>query len=125
MKGISLEVILAVAYAVFLVIVSLILEWMGRSTHHRARGYRVRGFTFHEHLDAWECPQGEFLHRAATESTLPVVRYRARAAGCNACPLKSRCTDSDEGRQIEHSTEDWLDTEIGRFHRDCRWFCCV
>lgn len=114
---VHVEVLLACGYAVFLAATAAVLEWLGAHAHRRSQAYRLRGFTFHQHLDAWECPNGEYLHRAQTESTLPAARYRARAAGCNACPLKTLCTDSDEGREIVRETGDWVDTEVGRFHR--------
>jgi hypothetical protein len=117
MKGIHIEVILAASYAFFLLIVALILEWAAHNTHIRAKLYRHRGFRFHQHLDVWECPAGEHLHRRETDHVRRLVRYRARAEKCNSCALKVHCTDSDEGREVVHSAEDWMDTEVGRFHR--------
>ena len=117
MKGIHSEVILAASYAFFLLIVALILEWAARNTHIRAKLYRRRGFRFHQHLDVWECPAGEHLQRRETDHVRRLVRYRARAEKCNSCAMKVHCTDSDEGREVVHSTEDWMDTEVGRFHR--------
>lgn len=117
MKGIDIEVILAVAYALFLLITAVILERAAHQTHGRAKMYRHRGFRFHRHLDVWECPAGEHLQRRETDHVKRLVRYRARAEKCNSCVLKTACTDSSNGREIIHSTEDWLDTEIGRFHR--------
>ena len=109
--------ILACGYAAFLAATAALLEWMAGHAHRRSQSYRLRGFTFHQHLDAWECPNGEYLHRTRTESTLPAARYRARAEGCNACPRKTFCTDSDQGREIVREAGDWIDTEVGRFHR--------
>ncbi len=45
------------------------------------------------------------------------MRYRARAHVCNACPRKSRCTDSDRGREIVRPLDPWPHSEAGRFHR--------
>lgn len=111
------EVVLAVAYALFLLVAALILEGAARGTHGRAKMYRHRGFRFHRHLDVWECPAGEHLSRRETDQVRRLVRYRARAEKCNSCALKTACTDSGDGREIVHSAEDWLDTEVGRFHR--------
>lgn len=116
MIGIHFEVILAVAYALFLLVAALILEGAARGTQGRAKMYRHRGFRFHRHLDVWECPAGEHLSRRETDEAHRLVRYRARAEKCNSCALKAACTDSGDGREIVHSTEDWLDTEVGRFH---------
>lgn len=117
MTGIHIEVILAVTYALFLLVSALVLEWAARGTHGRAKLYRHRGFRFHRHLDVWECPAGEHLPRRETDHARRLVRYRARAEKCNSCALKAACTDSRDGREIVHSAEDWLDTEVGRFHR--------
>ena len=46
-----------------------------------------------------------------------LVRYRARAHVCNRCPLKERCTDSDQGREIVRPLDPWPHSEAGRFHR--------
>lgn len=108
---------MAAGYSLFLLAVAIILEWAARNTHRRAKLYRHRGFRFHQHLDVWECPTGEHLHRRDTDRELRLVRYRARAEKCNACVLKAHCTGSDEGREVVHSTEEWVDTEVGRFHR--------
>jgi hypothetical protein len=32
-----------------------------------------------------------------------VRTYRAPASACNTCPLKTRCTDSTQGRQVRRS----------------------
>jgi len=45
------------------------------------------------------------------------VLYRAPAAACNACPSKSACTDSGQGREIERSSLSELEHGIARFHR--------
>lgn len=117
MMGIHLEVILAVGYALFLLTAALILEGSARHTHGRAKMYRHRGFRFIQHLDVWECPAGEHLSRRETDEARRLVRYRAKAEKCNSCALKNLCTDSGEGREIVHSTQNWIDTEVGRFHR--------
>ena len=46
-----------------------------------------------------------------------VVRYRAPAHTCNACARKNDCTDSEHGREIIHSSESWIETQAGKFHR--------
>jgi len=117
MKGIHIQVLLAVSYSLFLLCVAFILELTARRTHWRAKMYRHRGFRYIRHLDVWECPVGEHLLRRMTDEVRHLVRYRARAEKCNSCGLKVHCTDSNEGREVVHSTEDWMDTEVGRFHR--------
>lgn len=111
------ETLLASGYALLLLLIAAGLEWMGRHSQRRAGQYHHRGFRFHKHADHWECPHGARLERAEIDNQLRVIRYRAPAHTCNGCPLKSRCTDSDSGREISVSLDPWLNTEIGRFHR--------
>ena len=113
----SAEAALAAAYAIFLVAVSLALDLAARHSHRRSGRYRTAGFLYRGDLDAWECPQGEFLRRIELDHSTRLVRYRARAAVCNACPAKAGCTDSDEGREIAQPLDPWPHSEAGRFHR--------
>ncbi len=45
-----------------------------------------------------------------------IARYRAPANTCNACMLKERRTDSDEGREITQQMDSWIGSELRRFH---------
>lgn len=111
------EPLLAIGYAMLLVLIAGGLEWMGRHSHRRAGQYQTRGFRFHKHADHWECPNGARLERAEIDNELRVIRYRAPARTCNGCAIKTRCTDSESGREISVSLEPWLSSAIGRFHR--------
>lgn len=111
------ETLLAVGYALFLIVAAIVLDLLARHTQHRAERYRTGGFSYSASVDAWECPEGEHLHRVETDHELRVVRYRARAHVCNSCRLKDNCTDSDEGREIIDSLDSWPHSEAGRFHR--------
>jgi hypothetical protein len=55
--------------------------------------------------------------RVAFDHEHRVSLYRASANTCNACSLKRLCTASDKGREIEHSPDSWLQSELARFHR--------
>src|SRR5262249_21596435 len=46
-----------------------------------------------------------------------LVRQRAPAHTCNARARKNNCTDSEHGREIIHSSESWIVTEVGKFYR--------
>jgi hypothetical protein len=46
-----------------------------------------------------------------------VVRYRAKPAVCNACPVKHSCTTSPHGRELTREIDPWPHSEAGRFHR--------
>jgi hypothetical protein len=111
------ETLLAAGYAVFLIATAIALDLLARHAQHRSERYRTGGFSYMAGTDAWECPEGERLHRVETDHELRVVRYRARAHVCNSCRLKDACTDSDEGREIASSLDSWPHSEAGRFHR--------
>ncbi len=117
MAPIHTEVLLAAGYATFLTAVALVIEAAARHTHRRSQRLPLTNFTYHAGLDVWECPAGERLLRCEPDYEHRIVRYRAPAHTCNACARKPSCTDSNSGREIVHSQLDWLETEVGRFHR--------
>ena len=118
MSSIHIEVLLASGYALFLVAVATCLEKLGRHTHQRSRQYQTAGFTYHRHINVWECPAGQYLKLWAFDSQRQVAQYRAEAKSCNSCALKRNCTDSDDGRTLDHHPLDsWLQSEVRRFHR--------
>jgi hypothetical protein len=117
MSGVATESLFAAGYGLFLVLVALGLDLLARHSQRRSELYRTAGFTYHEQMDAWECPEGEHLHRIETDMRQRLVRYRARAHVCNSCPRKGHCTDSDAGRELARSLDPWPHSEVGRFHR--------
>jgi hypothetical protein len=117
MSGIHIEVLVASGYALFLVAVAACLERLGRHAHQKSRQYQTAGFTYRQHLNMWECPAGQYLKLWAFDSQRRVAEYRAEAKSCNSCSLKKECTNSDEGRRLEHPLDSWLQSEIIRFHR--------
>jgi hypothetical protein len=117
MSGIATESLLAAGYGLFLILVALGLDLLARRSHRRSELYRTAGFTYREQLDAWECPEGERLHRLETDVQQRLVRYRARAHVCNSCPRKADCTDSETGRELTRAIDPWPHSEVGRFHR--------
>jgi hypothetical protein len=116
-SGIGTEALLAAVYAGFLLGAAVSVDVLARHTHLRSLRFRVAGFQYHEHLDAWECPEGEHLWPVEHDHDRRLVRYRGRAHVCNACPSKPRCTDSDEGREVVRFLDPWVRSETGRFHR--------
>ena len=117
MGPVATESLLAAGYTLFLAVLALGLDALARHSHRRSELYRTAGFTYQEHLDAWECPEGEQLHRIETDAEQRLARYRARAHVCNACPRKRDCTDSDSGREVTRMLDPWPHSEAGRFHR--------
>ena len=117
MSGIATESLLAAGYGLFLALAALGLDALARHSHHRSELYRTAGFTYLGQVDAWECPEGERLHRVETDLEARLARYRARAHVCNACPRKNDCTDSDRGREVSRALDPWPHSEAGHFHR--------
>lgn len=115
--GFHAEVLMAAGYAIFLVLVAVAMEWLAKHSHHRSEQMRVTGFKYRPEFDHWECPTGQLLRRHSVDHVNNVVRYRAPAHVCNCCHKKNDCTDSDEGRQIEHRVDSWVQSEIHHFHR--------
>ncbi len=116
-SGIHTEVVLALGYAAFLGSAAFLLEFLARHSHKRSHNYANAGFVFFRERDVWECPAGKQLARADTDYRRNVVYYRAPADACNSCSLKHNCTDSDEGRLLEHRLDSWVESELRRFHR--------
>jgi len=116
--GVQIEVWLAAGYAGLLAALALGLQAIARHSHRRAQQYEVAGFRYHAPHDLWECPAGQRLIRIETDLERRIARYRAVAHVCNACPIKTNCTDSDDGREISHHFDSWLTSELCRFQ--CR-----
>jgi hypothetical protein len=117
MHGINLEVLLAAGYSIFLASVAAILEFAARHSHERTRRIPTVGFSYHPELDFWRCPNDKHLYRVEVMGESSAVRYQAHAIHCNNCPIKTRCTDSEEGRVVEVRADSWLQSELRRFHR--------
>ena len=115
--SIHVEVLLALAYACFLMGVAFLLELLARHSQKRAERYRNSGFTYFRELDYWECPAGSQLIQLKTDHQRRIAFYRAPASACNSCSLKLNCTDSDAGRLLERRLDNWIESELRRFHR--------
>jgi Transposase DDE domain len=111
------EVVFALVYAASLTAAAFALEWLSAHTHRRALRFRTAGFAYDETHDYWLCPEGEQLWPHELDRERRLVRYRARAHVCNACPAKERCTDSHHGREVIRALDSWPHSEAGRFHR--------
>jgi transposase len=62
--------------------------------------FRQQDFTYDPERDSYRCPQGATLVRLTTNHSKQLTIYQAPAATCAACPLRERCTDSQEGRKL-------------------------
>jgi transposase len=65
--------------------------------------YHQAAFTYDGERDVYRCPQGQVLTREWSDEAGERVVYRARAAACNACPVKHECTRSTQGRLLSRS----------------------
>ena len=115
--GLHLEVLLALIYALFLIGLAFLLEFLARHTQKGSERYQNSGFIYFRELDYWECPAGHQLVQLETDYQRRVTLYRAPASACNSCSLKLNCTDSDSGRLLEKRLDTWIESELRRFHR--------
>ncbi len=67
-------------------------------------------FTYNAEQDHYICPNGAVLPRRKAKYTEQVIVYQADASICNTCPLKAKCTKSEQGRTVKrHFDESYLD----------------
>ena len=108
---------LVAGYAILLVAVAWGFDSMARRTSARALRWRTGQFTYHTDHDAWKCPEDQWLWPTSFDPANRVMRYRAKPAVCNNCPVKSTCTTSSHGREISREVDPWPHSEAGQFHR--------
>jgi hypothetical protein len=65
--------------------------------------YHSAAFTYDGERDVYRCPRGQVLTRGWIDEAGERAVYRARAAACNACPVKHECTRSKQGRLVSRS----------------------
>ena len=92
----STNVMLVCGYSGFLLAVAYGFDVMARRVAVRAQRWRTGAFRYHPDHDAWVCPQDQWLWPTAYDPQQRVVRYRAKPAVCNACPVKHSCTTSPD-----------------------------
>lgn len=117
MRGVPLEFILMLGYAMGLALVALLLEVVARHAHRRSLNMSTTGFTYHADRDVWQCPEDKHLFPVFADTAKGKVIYQAPASTCNNCPSKPACTDSDNGRTIERKSSSGLEYGMQRFHR--------
>jgi hypothetical protein len=105
------------AYALVLILVALLLEWIARGSHDRIHRAKTVGFRYHGHINAWQCTEGAYLWHHETDRHARVIRFRAEAKVCNGCGLKCHCTDSEEGRELVRPLDAWPHSDMARFQR--------
>jgi transposase len=83
---------------------------------HRTPFFGKHAFSYDAQADTYRCPGGETLPFRKHKHTERVRVYRARAATCNACPLKARCTESANGRQVTRSFDEASLEKVRGYH---------
>jgi transposase len=72
--------------------------------------YGKQRFAYEADQAQYRCPHGDVLRLRKHAYTERLSIYQAEAATCNACPLKAKCTESDQGRLVKrHFDEAYLD----------------
>ena len=72
----------------------------------RTSVFTIDAFEYDPERDLYTCPAGETLRRRGHDHRGSYVRYAAKASACNECPLKSKCTNSSNGRWVSRSLEE-------------------
>ncbi len=73
-------------------------------------------FTYDSARDAYTCPQGHTLRYRSVSRGPRIYLYKGDAATCNACPLKSRCTPSPQGRVVSRSYDEAYFDRVRAYH---------
>ena len=113
----DLGLVLLLAYLLVLWVGGGALEFLARAHFHRAQRYAHTGFAYDTQLDRYECPQGELLTLHTFDDRNKLAIYKAPAASCNECALKTFCTPHDAGRHVYRNLAEFHETDVGRFHR--------
>jgi hypothetical protein len=111
------EVVLVGGYAVVLLAVAFVLDWLAQHTQRRSERFRTAGFRYLPQHDAWTCSEDAMLWPMEYDKEHHLVRYRAKPSVCNACHVKPGCTSSPNGREVTRAVAPWPHSEAGRFHR--------
>lgn len=116
-SAVGVEAWLAAAYCVALVGLAYVIDALARRAASISEGGVSGGFVYHKEHDAWRCPQDQWLWPQSFDAQNRVMRYRGTPSVCNACPVKSTCTTSSSGREVQRAVDSWPASEAARFHR--------
>lgn len=68
--------------------------------------FRKDDFAYDEERDVYRCPAGQVLRNTGARKKLRLTRYVADPETCNACSLKSRCTEGRSGRAVNRNFDE-------------------
>jgi transposase len=77
----------------------------------------IEHFVYDPENDHYTCPQGKILSYYYTRHALNLRAYRAEAATCNSCALKSQCTTSSKGRLVHRNFREHYSERVRAYHR--------
>lgn len=83
---------------------------------HRSAFFGKDKFTYDEGKDVYICPNGEVLRPQGNPIEGTMVRYRTSPGTCGPCPLRSRCTDSIQGRSLHRRVEERYLDRVRTYH---------
>lgn len=109
--------VLALVYGFALLLVAYLIDLSARRSASKTTEYRSGAFVYNEDHDAWLCPNDEWLWPQSFDPDNRVMRYRGKAQICNSCQIKSTCTTSDTGREVQRMVDPWPSSESAKFHR--------
>jgi transposase len=78
--------------------------------------FSQRDFTYDSAQDVYRCPQGTVLRLRGNNYVTGVGIYQAPTATCQACPIRSQCTDSREGRKLNRPFDEEYRERVREYH---------
>ncbi len=78
--------------------------------------FSKRDFTYDPERDAYTCPHGAVLPFTSVSTKDQLKVYYADRATCNACPLKARCTTTDQGRRVSRHVDEAYLEQVRTYH---------
>ena len=82
----------------------------------RTPRFSRRDFTYDPERDTYTCPQGVVLPFASFSAAEQLKLYYTDPATCNACPLKARCTTTDQGRRVRRHVDEAYVERVRAYH---------
>lgn len=81
-----------------------------RRTNNRPGFLTADDFTYDREKDCYVCPQGEVLKLKGYQRTVHRKAYVADKKVCDTCPLRAKCTTSQQhGRMITRFIDDYFE----------------
>jgi transposase len=78
--------------------------------------FSQRDFRYDAEQDIYTCPGGAVLRPRGNNYVTQVRIYQAPTATCQACSIRSRCTDSREGRKLNRPFDEEYRERVREYH---------